>query len=204
MNEHDKPCFSERAGSITSGRAKTTFLSIPRGRSRPVQHSPVSAWITGLAPVAFAVWVATVGLPPAAFAQSPQLINYQGRLLSGTNLVNGNVGLALRLFNVPVGGSALYVDSNTVPVADGLYSTFIGDNTVSGSLADALANPSVWIEVAVNGVALAPRERLASAAYAVGAWNVNGNAGTTSNSFIGTTDLTPLEMRVNGMRAMRL
>ena len=29
----------------------------------------------------------------AARSEVPHLINYQGRLLSGTNLVNGNVGI---------------------------------------------------------------------------------------------------------------
>ena len=35
-------------------------------------------------------------------------------------------------------------------------------------------------------------------------WNVNGNSGTTSNQFLGTTDNTPLELRVNNTRALRL
>ncbi len=97
----------------------------------------------------------------------PQLINYQGRLLNGTNLVNGNVGLSLRLFNVPSGGASLYEDSNAVTVTDGLYSTFIGDNTTGGSLTNALTNAAVFVEVAVNGIALTPRERVASVPYAL-------------------------------------
>ena len=107
-----------------------------------------------------------------ASAQVPQLINYQGRLMQGTNLVNGNVGLSLRLFNVPGGGTLLYEDSNTVTVADGLYSTFIGDNTTAGSLATALTNAAVYVEVAVNGTALTPREQLASVAYALVAGSI--------------------------------
>jgi hypothetical protein len=35
-------------------------------------------------------------------------------------------------------------------------------------------------------------------------WNLNGNAGTVGQNFIGTTDNTPLEFRVNGRRALRL
>lgn len=94
-------------------------------------------------------------LPLAALAQVPALINYQGRLVSGTNLVNGNVGLSLRLFNLASGGSKLYEDSNTVTVADGLYSTFIGDNTTSGNLGAVLAvQTQLWVEVAINNVAL--------------------------------------------------
>ena len=99
-------------------------------------------------------------------AQAPSLINYQGRLLNGTNLVNGSVSLSLRLFDAPAGGTRVYEDSNTVTVVDGLYSTWLGDQTVAGQLDAALNSTSVWLEVAVDGVALVPRERLASVAYA--------------------------------------
>ena len=118
------------------------------------------------------VWLAVlafysaIGIRQSAFSQAPQLINYQGRLLQGTNLVNGTVGLSLRLFDAPTGGTRVYEDSNTVTVADGLYSTWLGDQTVAGQLDAALNSTSVWLEVAVDGVALAPRELLASVAYA--------------------------------------
>jgi hypothetical protein len=35
-------------------------------------------------------------------------------------------------------------------------------------------------------------------------WSLSGNAGTTGTDFLGTTDNQPLELRVNGARAMRL
>ena len=101
-----------------------------------------------------------------AYSQTPALINYQGRLVEGTNLVNGSVGMELRLFDLSGGGSLLYADSNNVAVADGLYSTYIGDGTIAGSLSLALTNAEVWLEVRVNGVALAPRERIVSVPYA--------------------------------------
>jgi hypothetical protein len=112
----------------------------------------ISGWLLAL--------IFTFGAVGSGSAQVPLFLNYQGRLLNGTNLVNGNVGLSLRLFNVPAGGSRHYEDSNTVTVADGLYSTLIGDGTTAGSLVAALTNPAVYVEVAVNGVALTPRERL--------------------------------------------
>lgn len=36
------------------------------------------------------------------------------------------------------------------------------------------------------------------------AWSRSGNAGTTAESFLGTTDAQPLELRVDGARALRL
>ena len=101
-----------------------------------------------------------------AGAQVPELINYQGRLVGTNGLVNGSVSLQLRIYDAPALGSILYEDSNTVTVADGLYATVIGDNTVSGTLAAALAATNAHLEVVVNGVALAPRERVLAVAYA--------------------------------------
>lgn len=107
-------------------------------------------------------------LPPGPAAAAPQLIHYQGRLLSGTNLVNGPVALALGLYTNAIGGAAAYIDSNpAVTVVDGLYATDIGDDTVAGDLATALTFPALWLDVQVNGVPLTPREPLASVAYAL-------------------------------------
>ena len=101
-------------------------------------------------------------------AQVPAVMNYQGRLVNGTNLYQGAVGLSLQLWSAPTGGSLLGEDSNTVAVVDGLYSTVLGDDMPADSLARVLNdNTNVYVRVLVNGVALSPRERLASAAYAV-------------------------------------
>ena len=104
----------------------------------------------------------------------PQLINYQGRLVNGGVLVNQPVTMQLRLYDAPANGTLLYEDSNTVTVIDGLYSTYLGDGTVQGSLADALTNAAVYVEAVVDGVVLTPRDRLVSVAYAL-----NGTVGPT-------------------------
>ncbi len=150
----------------------------------------------------------------AAEAQVPALIHYQGRLLNGTNLYNGSISLGLAIHTNASGGVALCVDSNpAVPVVDGLYSTFIGDDVVSGSLTSALATGAAYIEVTVNGTPLAPRERIGSVAFALRAaeapgggsggtagWSLTGNAGIAPSQFLGTTDTAPLELRVNNAR----
>ncbi len=117
----------------------------------------------------------------AAHAQAPQLINYQGRLLNGTNLVNENVGLSLRLFRSQTGGTPLYEDSNSVIVVDGLYSTYIGDNPTNAAFVAALTNAEVWVETSVNGQTLTPRERLASVGYSLA---TRGLLVTTNGSVI--------------------
>ncbi len=103
----------------------------------------------------------------SVLAVPPSLINYQGRLVDGAGLVNGEVGLAIRLFNG--NDDMVYEDSNTVTVVDGLYTLMLGDNTTSGDLAAALTNAQLWIEVVVDGVTLSPRERMVSVAYALSA-----------------------------------
>ena len=93
----------------------------------------------------------------AAYGQGPEYINYQGRLVDGTNLYSGQVDMEIGLWtNASGGGTALYVDSNKVDVVDGLYSTIIGDNTLVGSLTDALAHSNVYVGVKVNGTFLPP------------------------------------------------
>ncbi len=116
----------------------------------------------------------------------PDAINYQGRLLSGTNLVNGDVSVSLRLYTTASGGTRIYEDSNVVTVVDGLYSTQIGDNTTYGSLEQALDHTNLYIEVWVNGVALSPREPLCAVAFArqSGPRGV-GNQETGLHSFVG-------------------
>ncbi len=132
-----------------------------------------------------AATIAALAIAESASAQVPQLINYQGRLINGSNLVNGSVGLSLRLFNVSSGGTPQYEDSNSVTIVDGLYSTYIGDNTTMGSLTNALTNAAVYVEVAVNDVALSPRERLSSVAYALGV-NASGIAGPIADVNLST------------------
>lgn len=144
-------------------------------------------------------------LPSSLQAQAPQLLNYQGRLLNGTNLVNGLVALRLRIYDAPTGGTLLYEDFGEPDVVDGLYSTFLGDGTTTGSLARALSSISAYLEVVANNQVLTPRERIGSVAYAVHAWGLSGNANTlTGTNFIGTTDDRPLDFRAGNARALRI
>ena len=101
------------------------------------------------------------------WAQAPEIFRYQGRLVDGTNLVNATLPMSFKLYDALSGGTKLYEDSNSVLVVDGLYSTTIGDNTVYGSLIDALTNSAVYLELTVNGETLSPREQLVSVPYAL-------------------------------------
>jgi len=107
----------------------------------------------------------------AARAQSPELVNYQGRLVDGSNLVNGTVSIVLGLYDQKAGGSPDYVCSNDVTVVDGLYTMQLGTNTVLGSLTNALSDGTAYLQITADGTILTPRERLISAPYALHAQN---------------------------------
>lgn len=102
-------------------------------------------------------------------AEVPPLIHYQGRLLDGTNLVNGPISLVFRVYPQATSGGYLFADSNEVVAVDGLYAADLGAHPISGSLTQALAGGEAWLEVEVNGTTLAPRERILSVAFAINA-----------------------------------
>jgi hypothetical protein len=56
-----------------------------------------------------------------------------------------------------------------------------------------------------TNVTITPSGQTVTIAASAGGWSLTGNAGTTpTNNFIGTTDIQPVEVRVNGQRALRL
>jgi hypothetical protein len=117
-------------------------------------------------------WIVTGLIIAAAFqlwAQAPEMFRYQGRLVDGTNLVNATLPMSFKLYDAQSGGTKLYEDASSVLVVDGLYSTYIGDNTVFGSLTNAMTNAAVYLELTVNGETLSPRERMVSVPYALNA-----------------------------------
>lgn len=120
-----------------------------------------------------AVLSAVAGLCCHGNAGVPLEINWQGFLKENGTAVNSNVSIQLRLYDQASGGTLLYEDSNTVSVVNGLYSTVIGDNTVSGALTNALTNAAVFVETVINGTPLTPREKLSASPYALFAANTD-------------------------------
>ncbi len=155
-----------------------------------------AGWRRGAGGVAVGWLIAGVAL-----ADVPDRINYQGRLVTSSNLVNGTVSLVLRLYDAETGGTLRYADSNRVTVVDGLYATWLGDNTIAGTLTNALAQPQVWVELVVNGSRLSPRERLGSVPYAL---NANAAAGlsTVNPTFAGV--VTAAGFAGDGSRLTRI
>ncbi len=129
-----------------------------------------------------------LALPRAVPGQAPGFIHYQGRLVNGTNLVNGENTAVLRLFTVPDGGAAVYAETQRMAIVDGFYSVHIGaSNAAPGALASALTNGLLYLEVEIEGTVLLPRERLGSVAYALTAVSKSGDTMTGRIAFTNLT-----------------
>ena len=130
--------------------------------------------MTRLIAVSFVVIISSL-----SYGQVPALINYQGRLLDGTNLVSGIYSIAFSIFTNTAGGSSYYQCSNTIEVVDGLYSTYIGEYPVSGTLTNALKYQPLYLEITIDGTTLSPRERLVAVLFSHVANGVVDDAITT-------------------------
>ena len=153
-----------------------------------------------------------------AAAAVPQVINYQGRITVGGTNFNGNGQFKFALVdgsgtvlwsNSPVGGgepNAFVV----LPVANGIYSAFLGDtmmNNMAAIPASVFGGADVRLRVWFNNGTLgfqqlAPDQRVAAVGYAIMAGSVPDGAITSSklaagavtsaaiaNGAIGTTQL---------------
>ena len=104
-----------------------------------------------------------------AQAPLPTAINYQGKLMDGTNLYSGTASVVFRIYETDdTGMEPRFEQSNDVTVVDGVYSTLIGDpdGATDWSFLD---RPMEYLRlmVEINGTPLTPMERLVSVPYAL-------------------------------------
>src|SRR5262245_48514599 len=145
------------------------------------------------------------GVEVAPLAATPlgTSFTYQGLLRQGGAPANGTFDMTFGLFDVATGGAALSSQTAPgVPVANGLFTVALDFG------AGVFTGDARWLEVTVAGTPLSPRQPVNAAPYALFArndWSLTGNGGTSAGlQFVGTTDSQPLELRVNGARALRL
>lgn len=127
-----------------------------------------------------AAWAASCcGLVSGASAQVPGVIHYQGRLLDGTNLVNGVTNITFKISEGEGAsdfyGCLLWDETDSVTVQDGLFATDIGDGSygvlpwLCTDLGEVLrlAGTNAWMQVSVGGTVLAPEEHWTAVPYAL-------------------------------------
>jgi hypothetical protein len=131
-----------------------------------------------------------------AFAAGPNLMSYQGQVLTagGAPIANGSYPAVFAFFPVPAGGSLLWTESASITTSAGLFTHTLG--SVTPILTNVFTtNPDVWLEVTVNGQLQAPRTQLTSAGNAIAVSTVDGatggaitgNVSVSGNVGVGTT-----------------
>ena len=144
-------------------------------------------------------------------AQVPQLINYQGRVLSGSTNFDGSGGFKFALVNTA--GTTTYWSNDgtsvngsepsnavTLTVTKALYSVLLGDTSIASmtALPSTVFNNSdvrlrVWFNDGVHGSQrLTPDQRIASVGYAMIAGNVPDGAITSAKIATGAVTNTQL------------
>ncbi|MDP2921799.1 MAG: DUF2793 domain-containing protein, partial [Candidatus Omnitrophota bacterium] len=111
--------------------------------------------------------------PPGAQAAIPRYINYQGKLTDADdNPVEGDVSITVRIYGVETGGTALWTETQTATVTQGVFSILLGN---SEALDDLDFDDPYWYSVEVESDGeMTPRQRLTSVAYAINADKIDG------------------------------
>jgi len=115
--------------------------------------------------------------------------SHQGRLLDagGNPVPDGNYTFEYKIYNASSGGTAAYTESQSVSVADGLFTTSLG---LSSTITPTIFAQPTWLEISVNGEALGPRQRLQGSPYAFSLISgaVVEGAETIARDFAGQSD----------------
>ncbi|HEY3358622.1 MAG TPA: hypothetical protein VGQ83_35570 [Polyangia bacterium] len=126
--------------------------------------------------LAFLVGAVALGPSPAARADVPRVINFQGRLAdkTGTPVTSTGYTITFAVFDTDASGAACHSETRVLPVTSGLFSVRIGEVGGLNSACD-FAKP-YWLEVQVAGDApLSPRLQLTPAVYAFSAGGLVAN-----------------------------
>ena len=106
---------------------------------------------------------------PAAPTAPSRLLTYQGHLLDTTGLpvADGAYAMVFSLWDAATDGAQLWgPEAHTVTVADGYFSLLLGTEL---PLDPAYFTGDTYLEIAVGGETLSPRQPLGAVAYALGA-----------------------------------
>ncbi len=143
----------------------------------------------------------------AVLGQIPKTMSYQGVLTDagGAPVSDGDYSLTFKLYEVASGGSAVWSETQTVAVSEGIFNAILG----SVSPLNLAFDKPYWLGLAVApGTELTPRTPLASAPYSLnpaegggGGWSDDGSVvrltTVTDSVGIGTADPTE-KLEVSG------
>ena len=134
--------------------------------------------------------IALVGLLQA---QIPETLSYQGTLLnkSGQPVANGDYAMTFRIYEDSSGGTAIWEESQSISVADGIFSAVLGS---SKPLNISFEHP-YWLGVTIAGEPeMQMRIELTSSAYSLNTRQVKGESNIfTGNGNVGVGTTNPQE-----------
>lgn len=128
--------------------------------------------------------VAVVGIPTAARADVPPIVNQQGRLFDAAGMpVTGPLSVTFNLYDDAASMTPVWTETHTITFDDGYYSVALGSTT---PLDTFFTGAEMYLGVAVGADAeMTPRAAIDSVPYAFVANNAVG-------------DITPNSVSVNG------
>ncbi|MBK8909209.1 MAG: hypothetical protein IPM60_15405 [Rhodospirillales bacterium] len=85
--------------------------------------------------------------------------SHQGRLLdeNGAPVPDGNYEIEYGIFHAATGGTAVYTETQTIAVADGLFTASVSP---FGTADPTVFAQPTWLQITVGGETLTPRQRL--------------------------------------------
>ncbi|MFH0775894.1 MAG: hypothetical protein V2A53_10515, partial [bacterium] len=107
-----------------------------------------------------------LGMLVEAEGSVPHLMNYQGRLTnaSGAAVSDGNYTIQMSIYGSATSGSAIWQETQTIPIKDGIFNLVIGSNTTGGI--PLSFDKDYWLGTKVEtDPEMTPRQQLVSGAY---------------------------------------
>ena len=110
--------------------------------------------------------LATILMGRPAQAQTPNGVNFQGRLAdSSGNPITGTKSIAFSIWNAATSGSQLWTETQNVAVSSGIYNVTLG--SVLALSTGVFASAGTWIQIQVSpDAAMTPRLPLQGVPYA--------------------------------------
>ncbi|MBI5409165.1 MAG: collagen-like protein [Nitrospirae bacterium] len=129
-----------------------------------------------------------------AVAEIPKTINYQGYLKDKTTgyPVNGTVQMTFSIYDVGTGGTALWSETQSVPMSNGIYNVILGDINPLNLSFDTQYYLGVKVEADNE---MTPRQPLTSVGYSFKA-KTSDSASNANDVY--DKDITPRSINIRG------
>ncbi|MFC1930531.1 hypothetical protein ACFLWE_01400 [Chloroflexota bacterium] len=118
----------------------------------------------------------------------PRMINYQGQLTdsSGDPMADGYYQMEFKLYQVPTEGIPLWTETQIVPLSGGLFNVLLGSVNILGQ---ENFNGVTYLEVAVEGEVMTPRQQFVSVPYALQAHDTMNLGGYAAGDYATKNEL---------------